>query len=115
MELVFVSCGICSHLSIKVWGRNCVAINYYLAKKQIMGLTSDLNKLLWGPGYKGFHVMLTRFFATLEVTFSEEELCSPCVLTRRVALINPLPCRQLGTRGPGSEPVCSGNQGRDSW
>lgn len=43
MELVFVSCGICSHLSIKVWGRNCLVINYYLAKKQILGLTGDLS------------------------------------------------------------------------
>lgn len=47
VELVFVSYGIFSHLSVKVWGRNCLAINYYLAKKQIMGLTGDLNKILW--------------------------------------------------------------------
>lgn len=41
---------VCSHLSVKVWGRNCLAINYYLGKKQIMGLAGKLNKLLWGPG-----------------------------------------------------------------
>lgn len=46
-ELVFVSYGISSHLSVKVWGRNCLAINYYLAKKQVKGLTGYLNKLLW--------------------------------------------------------------------
>lgn len=107
VELVFVSCGICSHLSLKVWGRNCLAINYYLAKKQIMGLTAGLNKLLWGPGYKGFQVMPTYFFATLEVTFSKEGLCNPCVLTRWMTLSNPLPHWQPGMRGPGSDPVCA--------
>lgn len=46
-ELVFVSYGVFSDLSVKVWGRNCLEINYYLAKKQVMGLTGELNKLLW--------------------------------------------------------------------
>lgn len=44
---MFVSYGIFSYLSVKVWGRNCLAINYYLAKNQVMGLAGDLNKLLW--------------------------------------------------------------------